>query len=105
MPLLLLRALPRALLTRHACSLLRFCDALSISLSFPSPSPPLPSRQHVYIALALALAAPTAWLLREAGMLSLTGAAANPWVRNAIANSYYGAQAVALARVFLGLKL
>jgi hypothetical protein len=59
----------------------------------------------VYIALALALAAPTAWLLREAGMLSLTGAAANPWVRSAIANSYYGAQAVALARVFLGLKL
>ncbi len=57
----------------------------------------------MYIALALMAAAPSAWLLREAGMVSL--AAASPWLRVAIANSYYAAQAFALARVFLGLAL
>jgi hypothetical protein len=69
------------------------------------PHSPRRRGQHVYIALALMLLGPTAWLLREAGMLSLTGAAAHPWVRASIGNSYYAAQAFALARVFLGLKL
>ena len=48
-------------------------------------------------------AGPTAWLLREAGLVSL--AALHPYVRVAIANSYYGAQLFALARVFFGLQL
>jgi hypothetical protein len=59
--------------------------------------------QHVYIALALMALAPTAWLLREAGMVSL--ASLSPLVAKAIANSYYAAQVFALSRVFLGLKL
>ena len=59
--------------------------------------------QHVYIPLALMAAGPTAWLLREAGLVSL--AALHPYARIAIANSYYAAQIFALGRVFFGLQL
>lgn len=59
--------------------------------------------QHVYLALGLMALAPTAWLLQEAGLVSVT--ALGPWARAAVANSYYAAQAVAVARVFFGLCL
>jgi hypothetical protein len=59
--------------------------------------------QHVYLALALMAVGPTCWLLQEAGMLSV--AAMGPWVRVAVSNSYYAAQAVAVARCFFGLNL
>ena len=59
--------------------------------------------KHVYLALALMAVGPTCWLLQEAGMLSV--AAMAPWMRVAVANSYYAAQAVAVARCFFGLNL
>ena len=59
--------------------------------------------QHVYLALALMSLGPGCWLLQEAGLLSV--AAMGPWLRVAVSNSYYAAQAVAVARVFFGLNL
>ena len=46
---------------------------------------------------------PACWLLQEAGLLSV--AAMAPWARVAVSNSYYAAQAVAVARCFFGLNL
>ena len=58
----------------------------------------------MYIALALMCLGPGAWLLREAGVVSVS-ALAGPWARAVVSNSYYAAQAMAVARVFFGLKL
>ena len=57
----------------------------------------------MYLALALMAVAPGCWLLQEAGLLSV--AAMGPWARAAVANSYFAAQAVAVARCFFGLNL
>ena len=66
-------------------------------------APYLFSVQHVYLALGLMALGPAAWVLGEAGLLSAS--AMGPWVRVAVANSYYAAQAVAILRVFFGLNL
>ena len=57
----------------------------------------------MYLALGLMALGPGAWLLQEAGVLSVSAMA--PWVRIAVSNSYYAAQAVAILRVFFGLNL
>ena len=59
--------------------------------------------QHVYLALGLMALGPSCWLLQEAGILSVSALA--PWMRVAVSNSYYAAQAVAILRVFFGLNL